>query len=76
MSGVTTLGIRDALKWISFVLFFVFFSRYSRCTRLMNVNFEYITILICKQMLTHFTQKLIRIRVHLKETVIWYLLAI
>jgi hypothetical protein len=25
-------------------------------------------------MLTHFTQKLIRIRVHLKETVIWYLL--
>jgi hypothetical protein len=27
-------------------------------------------------MLTHFTQKLIRIRVHLKETVILYLLAI
>ncbi len=44
-------------------------------TRLINVNIEYVTILICKQMLTRFTQKVSRIRVHLKETVIWYFLA-
>ena len=33
-----------------------------------NVNIEYVTILIDKQMLTHFIQKVIRIRVNLKET--------